>query len=112
MSANATSKAIKKKAAARPKALKTRAVVAERVSLGRGEEGRRMALGYARVVRTGRPKKGETAVGTSVRSLRLYNPEWQALEDVAAERGMSTHAAMREAVVQWLARAGAKNSKR
>lgn len=108
MSANATSKATKKKAATRPKALETRAAVGEPVSLGRGEEGRRMALGYARAVRAGRPKKGETAVGTSVRSLRLYNPEWLAVDEVAAKRGMSTHAAMREAIVQWLARAGAK----
>lgn len=107
MSANATKKATKKKASARPKALKAQVALDEPVSLGRGEEGRRMALGYARIVR-GRPKKGETAIGTSVRSLRLYTPEWAALEAVAEERGMSTHAAMREAVVQWLARAGAK----
>ena len=67
-----------------------------------------MALGYARVVRAARPKKGETAIGTSVRSLRLYKPELTAIEAVAAARGMSTHAAMREAIVQWLARAGVK----
>ena len=79
----------------------------ESVSLGRGSEGARMALGYSRVMR-GRPKKGTVATGTSTRSLRLPEPEWEALDELAQERGMSTHAVMREAIVQWLARAGAK----
>lgn len=47
----------------------------------------------------------ETATGASTRSLGLPKPEWEALDRIAGERGMATHAAMREANVQWLARA-------
>ena len=109
MSANATKKA-SKKAVARPKALNPTASPKDSgVLLGRGAEGMRMAQGLSRVMR-GRPKKGTIAEGTSTRSLRLPNPEWDALEAIAEARGLSLHAAMREAIVQWLARAGTKRT--
>jgi hypothetical protein len=77
-------------------------------SLGRGPEGMRMAQGFSYAVRRGRPPKGETAAGTSTRSVRLPGPEWAALDWVCEQLETSPHAAMREAIVQWLARAGGK----
>lgn len=109
MSASATKKASKKGgAAARPRLVKTAEPKEDlRVVLGRGAEGMRLAQGYSRALR-GRPKKGTTATGTSTRTIRLPEPVWEALDAIAKGRGMSTHGAMREAIVQWLARAGAK----
>ncbi len=78
----------------------------ESVDLGRGPEGLRLARGLAAVTR-GRPKAGTKPAGSSARTVRLPDAEWEALDELAATRGTTPHAAMREAIVQWLARAGA-----
>lgn len=78
------------------------------VFLGRGPEGMRMAQGLNRALRRGRPPKGEQAEGTSTRSVRLFESHWAALEWACGQFGLSPHAAMREAIVQWIARAGDK----
>jgi hypothetical protein len=78
------------------------------VFLGRGPEGMRMAQGLSRAVRRGRPRKGEEAEGTSTRSIRLSGSHWAALEWACEQLELSPHAAMREAIVQWIARAGDK----
>jgi hypothetical protein len=47
--------------------------------VGQGPDRYRAVLDYARAKR-GRPKKGETAAGTSTKSLRLTEAEWSLLE--------------------------------
>lgn len=42
------------------------------------------------------------------RTVRLPDAEWEALDELAADRKTTPHGAMREAIVQWLARMGAK----
>lgn len=76
------------------------------IDLGRGAEGLRLARGLAAVTR-GRPKAGAKLAGSSARTVRLPDAEWEALDELAAARSTTPHAAMREAIVQWLARAGA-----
>jgi predicted transcriptional regulator len=76
------------------------------VHLGRGAEGLRLARGLAAVTR-GRPKAGTRPAGSSARTVRLPDAEWEALDELAAARKTTPHAAMREAIVQWLARVGA-----
>lgn len=76
--------------------------------LGRGPEGMRMAQGLSRAIRRGRPPKGEQAEGTSTRTVRLPESYWAALDMLAEQLGMTTHGAMREGIVQWIARAGDK----
>lgn len=78
------------------------------VFLGRGPEGMRMAQGLTRAIRRGRPPKGEQAEGTSTRTVRLPEGEWAALDWLSKQRGITPHAAMREAIVHWLAREGGK----
>lgn len=68
---------------------------------GRGEEGLRKAREYFAAVR-GRPRKGETAVGTSTRSLRLPDPTWVELERKAAELGVPLHQLVRRVIADWL----------
>ena len=82
------------------------------VTLGRGEEGLKMAQGLARALRRGRPKKGEVAIGTAARSVRLPTDEWKALEQLALERKITPNTAMREAIVHWIARAQLKSDER
>jgi predicted transcriptional regulator len=66
----------------------------------------RLARGLAAVTR-GRPKAGTRPAGSSARTVRLPDAEWEALDELAAARKTTPHAAMREAIVQWLARVGA-----
>jgi predicted transcriptional regulator len=82
------------------------------VTLGRGEEGLRMARGLMRALRRGRPKKGEVAIGTASRSVRLPTDEWKALEQLALERKITPNTAMREAIVHWIARSQLKSDER
>lgn len=81
------------------------------VSFGRGEEGLELARSWSRAVR-GRPKKGTEPAGTSTRSVRLQGDEWAALDAFAKARGIKAHAAMREAIVHWIARSQLKADKR
>ena len=74
------------------------------VEFGRGSEGLRKALEWARSKR-GRPKKGEKAAGTVTRSVRLPEAAWKALEKAAAKEGITVHALIREAIAQRLGKA-------
>lgn len=69
------------------------------VVLGRGPEALKKGVDW---LRRGRPKKGEEAKGTSIRSLRLPDQVWERLDEKAAKRGISTHALLREAVARAL----------
>jgi hypothetical protein len=70
------------------------------VVLGRGAEGLEKGLDW---LRRGRPKKGETAEGTSVKSVRLPNETWAELERLAKQRKVSLHALLRAAIAKLLA---------
>lgn len=74
------------------------------LSFGRGAEGLRRARAYNALLqsRPGRPKKGELASGSSGRSVRLPDAVWSEIERLAAARGVSGHALMRQAIVQWV----------
>src|SRR5579859_889297 len=53
----------------------------------------------------GRPKKLAEVGGTSPRSVRFPDEVWMVLEVRAKERGISLHAALREAILAWVERA-------
>jgi hypothetical protein len=74
---------------------------ANTVTFGRGPAAREKALEFMRG--RGRPKKGTTPEGTATKSLRLPVKVWAEIERVAEKRGVSVHAAMREAIAKWLA---------
>jgi predicted DNA-binding protein len=103
MNASATKKPSKKAAASQVNEQE------RPIRLGRGAEGLRLAMGLSRALR-GRPKAGAKAGGSKSRAVRLSDAEWEALDDLAAKTGLTSHGAMREAIVQWLARAGAAAS--
>lgn len=67
------------------------------VVLGRGAEGLEKGLNFLRRGR-GRPKKGETAEGTAVKSVRLPIETWTELERAAKKRGVSLHGLLRSAI--------------
>ncbi len=73
------------------------------VFLGHGREGMKVARSLSRAMR-GRPRKGEQAAGSSTRSLKLTDAQWEVLDALAAKLEISAHAAMREAVIHWIAR--------
>jgi hypothetical protein len=52
-------------------------------------------------VRRGRPRKGTETGLTEPRSVRFPKPVWAMLEKRAAARGMSLHAALRTAILEW-----------
>lgn len=68
---------------------------------GRGAEGLRNARAFFAAVQ-GRPRKGETAVGTTPRSVRLPNDAWELLDARAAELGITNHALARRILAEWL----------
>lgn len=74
----------------------------ERYTVFKGPGALDRALVAARAARTGRPKKGEKAVGTAAKSLRLAMDQWAALERLAQQRKTTLHAIMREAVLSVL----------
>jgi ribbon-helix-helix CopG family protein len=53
----------------------------------------------------GRPKKLAEVGGTSPRSVRFPNEVWKLLEARAKKRGLTLHAALREAILAWIERA-------
>ena len=53
----------------------------------------------------GRPKKGEETGPSLIRSVRFPARVWSSVESVAKARGVSVHAALRAAILEWLARA-------
>lgn len=73
------------------------------VSMGRGADGREMAQAYTRAMR-GRRRKGEAAPPrSSVHSVRVPDPIWDAVCEFADCRGFSTNAAVNEALAHWIA---------
>ncbi len=50
----------------------------------------------------GRPKKLFEVGGTQPRSVRFPKAVWTELEKRAKRRGLSLHAALREAIIEWL----------
>ena len=84
------------------------------VRLGRGLHARKIAQdgGYyvqpdgepARFVQTrqGRPKKGQPKATTQTKNVRLPPDLWETIERVANDNGLSLHAAMRQAMLEWL----------
>jgi hypothetical protein len=53
----------------------------------------------------GRPKKLAEVGGTSPRSVRFPDEVWRVLEARAKKRGLTLHAALREAILAWIERA-------
>jgi len=53
----------------------------------------------------GRPKKLAEVGGTSPRSVRFPDEVWKLLETRAKKRGLTLHAALREAILAWIERA-------
>jgi len=53
----------------------------------------------------GRPKKLAEVGGTSPRSVRFPDEVWRVLEARAKKRGLTLHAALREAILSWIERA-------
>jgi len=53
----------------------------------------------------GRPKKLSEVGGTSPRSVRFPDEVWRVLEARAKKRGLTLHAALREAILAWIKRA-------
>ena len=52
----------------------------------------------------GRPPKGEETGPTVPRSIRFPDSIWKQIEKRAAAEGISLHAALRAAVLEWMAR--------
>ena len=52
----------------------------------------------------GRPRKGEETGPTIPRSIRFPAPVWKRLEERAKAEGISLHAALRAAILEWAAR--------
>lgn len=52
----------------------------------------------------GRPKKGEETGPSVTRSVRFPARVWASIEAVAKARGVSVHAAVRTAILEWVAR--------
>lgn len=108
MSASATKKTKKLRAREEPSAESLREIPPldpeTTISFGRGPEGLRRLRAYQELMqpRPGRPKKGERASGSSGRSVRLPDAVWAELERLADARGVSAHALMRQAIVQWV----------
>ena len=63
------------------------------------------AEGIVVQVGRGRPKKVLEVGGTVPRSVRFPAKVWALLEKRAKEKGLTLHAALREAIVDWLNRA-------
>lgn len=61
--------------------------------------------GFTVRVGRGRPTKAEQVGGTVPRSVRFPDAVWQQLEAQAKRRGITLHAALREAILVWLKRA-------
>lgn len=56
----------------------------------------------------GRPPRGQESGPTMPRSVRFSAEVWKRLEEKAAAEGLSLHAALRVAVLEWAARDGRK----
>jgi hypothetical protein len=52
----------------------------------------------------GRPHKGQETGPTTPRSIRFPTPMWKRLEKQAKAKGLTLHAALRAAVLEWVSR--------
>ena len=52
----------------------------------------------------GRPKKGEEVGPTTPKSVRFPAQVWERLEKSARAKGLSPHAALRTAIIEWIGR--------
>jgi hypothetical protein len=59
--------------------------------------------GYTVSVTQGRPRKGKETGPTVPRSIRFPAPVWETLEKLAQAEGLTLHAALRAAVLAWIA---------
>lgn len=50
----------------------------------------------------GRPEKGALSATSSTKSVRFSEDVWDAVQQSAESKGITLHAALREAVVEWL----------
>lgn len=55
-------------------------------------------------VSRGRPRKGQETGPTIPRSIRFPAPVWERLEQRAKEKGITLHAALRAAIMEWAGR--------
>ena len=55
-------------------------------------------------VRPGKPRKGEETGPTIPRSVRFPAPVWKRLEKRAKAEGITLHAALRGAIIEWVGR--------
>ena len=62
------------------------------------------AEGLTIQVGRGRPKRLMEAGGTTPRSVRFPDAIWRLLEERAEKRGLTLHAALREAILAWARR--------
>ncbi len=77
-----------------------------KVRVRRNHHAARIAKGGITVqVGRGRPKKLEEVGGTSPRSVRFPDEVWKIIEARAKKKGISLHAALREAILAWVAEA-------
>jgi len=53
----------------------------------------------------GRPRRLEEVGGTTPRSVRFPNEMWKIIEARATKKGITVHAALREAILAWVDRA-------
>lgn len=60
--------------------------------------------GIAIQTNRGRPRRGEETGPTVPRSIRFPDSVWRKIEERAALEGLSLHAALRAAVLEWIAR--------
>jgi hypothetical protein len=58
----------------------------------------------ALLVGSGRPKKGQEPGEIQVKALKMPAPFWKQLAKKAEAQGLSLHAAMRVALVEWASR--------
>jgi predicted DNA-binding ribbon-helix-helix protein len=86
-------------------------IIGDRAFRGRGKEAFENARRFMSAVR-GRPRKGEEAIGTSTRTLRLPNNVWQELEALATQHEMSLHMLVRAIIGQALYTEDSKPSSR
>jgi len=55
-------------------------------------------------IRPGRPRKGEETGPTVPRSIRFPAPVWKRLERQAKARGITLHATLGAAIIEWIGR--------
>jgi hypothetical protein len=82
-------------------------VAFRKVSVKRNRYARRIAEeGLVVQVGRGRPKRLLESGGTTPRSVRFSDEIWRLLERRAKAKGLTLHAALREAILEWARHAG------